>query len=216
MRSFREFFNEAARLPFAGGTQYSGHFDLPDLKNLHDPGERPEGGWSSFHQISRAATQARQMHGSDAYILRDTLEKLRALAENVMASINLEDRQKQLGHNQNNTGNQKNYENAEFDPRTMVISGLSRDEIIGGNYPRLRIEEMERGVTMGILFEEIPRKVYSLNVNTLKSQMMKLRETLRSQESKYKFANWAGKMADTAFDASLKSTGNIPDHTRAS
>jgi hypothetical protein len=208
MRSFREFFNEAARLPFAGGTQYSGHFDLPDLKNLHDPGERPEGGWSSFHQISRAATQAHQMHGSDAYILRDTLEKLRALAENVMASI-------KLGHNQNNTGYQKNYDNASFDQRTMTITGLSKNEIIGGDYPRLRNEEMERGVQKGILFKGIG-EVYSINIGKLRTEMANLRTVLRSQESKYKFANWAGKMADTAFDASLKSTGNIPDHTRAS
>ena len=217
MRSFREFFNEyAARLPFAGGTQHSGRFVLPDLKNIHNPGERPEGGWSSFQQIARAATQMHQMHGSDDYILSHTLEKLRALAENVISSINLEYRQSQLGHKQQNTGVQKNYENAKYDDTTKIISGLSRSEIVGGDYPRLRIEEMERGVTLGILFEEIPEKVYSINVEKLRLEMTKLRETLQSQGNKYKFANWAGRMADKVSDASLKQTANIPDHTRAS
>jgi hypothetical protein len=215
MRSFREFFNEAARLPFAGGTQYSGHFDLPDLKNLHDPGERPEGGWGSFHQITRAATQAHQMHGSDAYILRDTLEKFRALAENVMASIILKNRQKILGNIPHSTGYQKNYDNASFDPKTMIITGLSKNEIIGGEYPRLRNEEMERGVNMGILFEGVG-EVYSIDVEKLREEMTQLRTVLRAQETKYKFANWAGKMADATFDSALKNTGNIPDHTKAS
>jgi hypothetical protein len=213
MRSFREFFNEAARLPFAGGTQYSGHFDLPDLKNLHEPGERPEGGWSSFHQVARAATQAHQMHGSDAYILRDTLEKFRALAENVMSSIILRDRQKQLGSTSLHTGYQKNYENAQFDPKTMIISGLSKEEIIGGEYPRLRNEEMERGATLGILFE-VTSKIYSINIEKLRTEMASLRSILRSQETKYKVANWVGRATDNAFDAALKQTGNIPDHTR--
>lgn len=217
MRSFREFFNEAGRLPFAGGTQYSGHFDLPDLKNLHHPDERPEGGWNSFKQIAQAGTQSYQMQGSDTYIIRDTLEKFRALAENVMSAIKLRDSQQAIGHVPQFKHYQKNYEHAQYDATRNIIIGLTKNEIVGGDYPRLRNEEVDRGEQLGVIFADTNTPGYwSLSINVLRQRMEELGERLHNQERAYRLIHTGAGVADLGFDAMLKPSANMPDFTKAS
>lgn len=217
MRSFREFFNEAARLPFAGGTQHTGHFDLPDLKNLQTPDERPHGGWSSLSQIARAGTQAHQMHFSNAYIERDTLEKFRALAENVMSAIELKAFQATAGYTNNNTGHQKNYDHAQFDQQTMTITGLTYEEIVGGDYPRLRHEEMKRGEQLGILYPNRNNpKFWTIDINKLRFQMEHMKEILHGLERKYRGIQTGVDIASKIGNALISPTNSLPDFTQAS
>ncbi len=184
MRSFREFFNESAlKLPFAGGTPHTGHFDLPDLLNLHDPETRPEAGWGSIQQVGKAAVDAHRSSYSDTYIMRHTLVKCQALAENVMSAIQLRERQLASGYTPPVSGYQKNYEHAQFDQAHMLISGITKNEIIGGEYPRFRNEEMDRAEQLSILYPQGQNSPYwILNINTLRHQMEVLKERLEAKE----------------------------------
>lgn len=211
MRRFRDFFNEAARLPFVAGTQHSGHFDLPDLRNLHDPTDRPEGGWTSFQQIARANTQSMQMQSSDDYVLRNTLENVRALAENVMSAIIL---RRTSGTAIKANHLEKNYNNAQFDNTRMMLTGLTKNEIIGGDYPRLRNEDMLRAERLRIIVP-IGNGFWAIDIRQLRSEMEKLRERLRKQEGMYSLVHGAAGAADQALARMLTPSGKIPDFTRA-
>lgn len=205
MRSFRQFLESTGGLgrPFAGGTQYSGHFNLPDIRNIHKPGELPIQGVQSLQQATDLHLQNKRYgQYKDLYIMADTLEKFKALAENIMSAI---DYRKTFGAPQRPS--EANYMTAWYDPATHIIHGIKQNEVTGGTYPRIRNEEISRAQApdMQILIAD-PRMpqgsgVLALNVETLRTKMKELGEQLHSLERTHQAWSHLAGVADRGIDA---------------
>lgn len=198
MRSFRKFLEEYGMRfnpSMAGGTQFSGNFDLPDLKNIHEPGEVPIGGFRNAAQATDAAIQRNKYYDKDEFLMLGTLEKLKALAENVYAILNFRNQGDQAPQNV------KNYLKASYDHNTQTIHGLLEKEISGGEYPRLRNEEMQRGKELGIIFEEPnERGVYAISIQALRIQMQKYLKKSKWQHRAHRGAVGIAGGADSIMD----------------
>lgn len=201
-------------MPFAGGTQHTGYFNLPDLQNFYKPGTPPFGGYDSFSAMAQSKMQAHRYSDANLYIMRTTLEKFRALAENVYSAIQLRTQQQAYGTLVQPKSFQRNYEKASFDPNTQLIHGLPKQEIVGGDYPQLRNEELMRGQKLGVLLPDpaAPSQMWAINIAKLREEMAKLRQQLEGQEYQYKAIDHLAGKADQAFNASLQ--GNtVPNIT---
>ncbi len=212
MRSFRQFFNEIAQgiqNPFAGGTQYSGYFDLPDLRNFVSPGERQPGGYQNFAQLTQAGVNQTHYQDKDIYFIRETLEKIKALVENVYSAIELRSKQSQHGSMPASRAYEKDYVNAYYDANNQIMRGISKHEVIGGNYPRLRNEEMARAEEIGVMFPDPsnPAEFWAVSVPKLRQEMETLQQKLRGMARRGALYVHAAGKVDQAIDTSMQARG---------
>ena len=68
-------------MPFSGSTRYSGNLNLPDLRNLHDPGHVPYSGYKDVGHLANTFLDKLKYRDVNTYILAKVLEKLAALAD---------------------------------------------------------------------------------------------------------------------------------------
>lgn len=214
---FKEFFllseYNPVRAPYAGGTRYSGYHNLPDLRNFYSPGEPPAGGFSNFQGAMQAAIDRQRYSGSDLYIIRDTLEKFASLVQNVRSAIEYRNKY-HLGAFGGPTS-QRSYPNADYDNTRDMIVGLSRDEIIGGEYPRIRNEELDRAEKQGIVvLDPTGKGEFAVNIGQLRQVMQDLQDELFNQERQFKSWDYLANKADQITQYAMTRDPNGPSQTK--
>jgi hypothetical protein len=133
------------------------------------------------------------------YIEQQTLERLASLAEN--ATVAVENKNKgQLDPN-------GHFEHAQVDKHAEMITGLSQQDVISGLFPRLKLEEMQRGEALGILVHDPSTLLYVLNVGVLRKHMLELRDKMSDKEFHYSHQSHLVGQVDKAFDAMTQGGG---------
>lgn len=202
MRRFRQFLSESetvfpeitqANMPFSGSTRYSGHLQLPDLRNLHDPGHVPYSGYSNFGHLANTMIDKMKYGDVDTYIFANILEKIAALAENLVSAIVAGGDQP---HNQGHLTIR--YRTARYRPNEHLITGLPyRGIVANGGYPELRPQDVDVCLDKKILIEDPYRpdpkdiaaagidpkeRFLAIDIDMLRSTMTNIKNTLVPRE----------------------------------
>ena len=172
MRSFREFFVEL--------TSLGGNYGFPNLDDLRDPNTPPVGGYTSFAQRAGDQIEKRRQDGplKELYAVKAVLEKFAALAEQVASAI-------QINQTPGRHSSQHdNYQTASYYNGDKRVITLAEKEILGGPYPRIRVDDLKWGVQNRI-FQSYQnpsngQTYYYFYTTTLSQKMQQLKEQLKT------------------------------------
>jgi hypothetical protein len=197
MRTFLEFLQEA-NLPSMKGANYTGFFKLPDLDHVEP--EIPVGYHKSFGDYTNYVLRMKQQQGEhrDLYAWKNTLVKFKNMAEEAISAF-------ALRQNGQDTGRhiQSAYPNIDVDNRNdlskvNIIYGFTESELIGGYYPRVRMQDVNNAVTRGVLQETDTSegKRYNLNINNLRVEMESILEQLKKVQDQEKGQQYRAQALD--------------------
>lgn len=156
MRKFRKFFEAATGnfpkpLPVTK-TAFTGTFNFPDLSNVYDPTRPPPGGWNSWQQLVAANIEKERKSGKhrDLWAMRDMLQRFAQLAEQARAAIEV--------NSQTSSGStrQEVYPSAKWVDTSKTKIFLTKADIIGHTFPKMRILDVDWGQDNGILIPNGP------------------------------------------------------------
>lgn len=187
MRTFLEFLQEYS-LPSMRGANYTGIFNLPDLDHLEP--EIPIGYHKGFGDYTNYVLRMKQQQGEnrDLYAWKNTLVKFKNMAEEAISAFTLR-------QNGQDTGKhiQSAYPNIDVDNRNdlnnvKIIYGFTESELIGGYYPRVRMQDVKNAVARGVLQETDTSegKRYNLSIDKLRIEMESTLVQLKKVEDQEK------------------------------
>lgn len=225
MSRFREFlqdepvFIELNAPNFMGGTNYAGPLNMPDMSvgNIYNPpGEIPAGGFSSIQQATQSQIDKRRYGELGLHHTAQTLQKLAALANNVVIIDQMNDpAQARMT---------MRYKLAQYHKDKQLITGMTiRGLTSDGGYPEVRPADIDIAYDLKIIIPDPyppdPAMIqqsgmggqdfYAIDINRLRSAMEKHREDMGTQERGYKAINYVAGTADQALKAAM-SGGRIP------
>lgn len=208
MRSFQQFLIEQP-LQFSRNVSYSGGLNIPDFDDAKQ--KIPLGGHSNWSQFAQYAIQKRRMEGPyrDLYAWRMSLEKFRNLCNEADAAF-------RTRQDSTNDPRAKHLQTAyphihvDYGPQInggypkAVLYGFTESEIIGGYFPRVRMQDLRYAIEHGILQKVMTNdgERYNLIVENLIKSINETKEKLEQIESKdelklagaQSFDNLLGKM----------------------
>lgn len=207
--------------------QHPGQFELPDITDVGSYGMPPLKGYDSYYSQVYDTIQKERHEGEykETWALAETLNKVKALAEQCYSAYILRTDGVQdpgMKHIQ------KAYPNAEYDAKNEIIYNLTEAEIIGGDYPRLRIQDLQIAVDKNVIEEYVEDgiKRYKIKIKILRPLMFEIQEQLKKVKQKEEAAIEYAKKMDvlyanaidilkSTFTTSLQSKGHIQDMSRA-
>lgn len=179
MSKFRKFFeantgNFPKPMPVTR-TSYTGAFNFPDLSNVYDPTRPPPGGWNTFQQATAAKIEKERKSGKhrDLWALRDMLQRFAQLAEQARAAIEVNSR------SQTAQTRQEVYPSARWADTSKTKIFLTKADIIGHTFPKMRIFDVDWGKSNKILIPS-GSNGYILDVQVLNDQMESLLTKLQN------------------------------------
>lgn len=233
MRSFRDFLAShpitleisSAPMSFSGSTRYPGHFNFPDLRNLHEPGHVPAGGYGNISQFVQSQKDKMQYSNVDAYLRRNILEKMATLAEQAY-SVYQEIKSNPQGQEELTF---RKYRLIDFKPQQGLITGFGYNGLINqGGYPEIRPQEIDYAIQMGVFIPDPnpphPSKVkeagfaaserfYAMSINNLYKAMEDNRDELMSYERGFRSWDYLAGKGDEILGAA--SAGGMVPMTKA-
>lgn len=227
MRSFIEFLESTAKPPRDKKMQHPGQFELPDITDVESYGLPPLKGYDSYYSQVYDSIQKERYEGEykEIWALAETLNKVKALAEQCYSAWILT---KSPVKDPGMKHIQKAYPNAEYDEENEIIYNLTEAEIIGGDYPRLRIQDLQISVEKNVIeeYNDYNTKRYKIKIKILRPLMFEIQEQLKEVKQKEEAAIEYAKKMDvlyanaidilkSTFATSLQSKGHIQDMSRA-
>lgn len=195
MRSFREFLIERQGL--------NTNYDLPNMDDLRDPNTPPIGGYDSFAQRAGDTIEKQRQSGPlrKLYATKAILDRFANLAEQAASAID----EKHQGASV--PRQQSFYPTASFYNGNRNILFMSKQDIVGGQYPQIRIADLHWGAQQGI-FEAVNQngqEYYYFYVDKLRNTMNEMRQQLMVYSRGEERIKYRAGIADDAW----KRTGNL-------